>query len=169
MNEFQQIFTVFFAIFWGATASVQGRWKMFNYPLYRLIRPQVRNRLLLSHVLLNICPLVFFAWTMAVLKQYNCTEWTALGIIRIVIRSVLPASAVFGFYRLWVGIIEIHPQSYYRKGDNFSVNGTRISSTVEPTIKSLELHEELAKRSCCINITVALIYIVFGLLGPWCP
>lgn len=169
MNDLQQLFTVFFAIFWGATASVQGRWKMFNYPLCRLIRPQVKNRLLLSHGLLNLCPLAFFAWTMAVLNRYGDLEWTSIGVIRTVIRAVLPAFAVFGFYRLWMGIIEINPKRYYRKNDAQDPGQEKVSDKVEPTIDSLNIHLYLAKRWCWINISVATVYLLFAILGPWLP
>jgi hypothetical protein len=169
LNQYQQIFTVFFAIFWGTTASVQGRWKMFNYALCRWVRPQVRNRLILSHLLGNLCPLIFFAYAMGVLNRYDDIDWTVPGTMRIVIRSVPPAFAVFGFYRLWVGIMEIRPQWYYRQHDRCPTFGGIISHKIDPTMESLDLREDHARLWCWINIKWAMIYVLFALLGPWFP
>jgi hypothetical protein len=33
MNDAQQIFAVFYAIFWGGVFSVSARWKPFNFGL----------------------------------------------------------------------------------------------------------------------------------------
>src|SRR6266852_5259407 len=101
MTFTQQIFMVFYAIFWGTVASAQTRWKAFHWPLLFRCAP-ASWRLLLSFLFLSVMPIVFFVW--AVLRLANTG---AVLVIKETLLGVVPAIAIFGFYRLWLGIAEL--------------------------------------------------------------
>jgi len=164
MNVNQQIFMVFFAIVWGTTTSVHGRWNMYPFALYKDISPQTGKRLLLSLGLMTLAPLIFFGFVMVQLDQYKEVEWTFLGTSKVLIHSVLPAFAVFGFYRLWVAIVELFPESFYRK----KVEDQGIPLEIEPTLESLGLKDkEKVNKWGYMNFAIALIYIVVAFIASF--
>jgi hypothetical protein len=59
-DSLQNIFMVFFAILWGALATVQPRWRAFRWPLIFRV-PKVGYRLALAILLLNVAPIIYFA------------------------------------------------------------------------------------------------------------
>jgi hypothetical protein len=98
MNDLQTVFLVFYAIFWGYIAGVQPHWKASYFPLVCRI-PQARHRTGLAVIILNFLPLIFWyvMWALAGPQLHKITP--ALASVDYVIRGVLPAVAVFGFYR----------------------------------------------------------------------
>ncbi|MFN0135682.1 MAG: hypothetical protein ACKVS9_06130 [Phycisphaerae bacterium] len=109
LNPSQTVFMLFFAIFWGALANVQPRWKAFQFPLCRCVRPQVWRRCALAIVLLNLVPLGYFLFLMWVLSGVSeGTTWRHL------LLGIIPAFGVFGLYRFWLAAIEFSPQSFYK-------------------------------------------------------
>jgi hypothetical protein len=61
MNIPQQIFCVFYAIFWGAVFSVSARWKHFNFGLiFDKDVKQVTKRIGLSLIILTTLPIFYF-------------------------------------------------------------------------------------------------------------
>jgi hypothetical protein len=180
----QQIFMVFFAIFWGSVASVQGRWNMFPWSLCGLrcprrfasgtetrwkhfcrmfVRPDAWRRLLLSFAVLNTVPVVFFCVVFHLLAADRLTgdEFVAPCVaseignsetrqtcechtrsdgdahsVNQVLAGILPAFAIFGFYRLWVSIVQCRPTWFYREGRSRE-NSKRTDD--DPTIKSLRI------------------------------
>jgi len=160
MTITQGIFVVFFAIFWGAVFSVQGRWMMFQ-PLLQF--PHVRHRVVLSLFVVNVAPILFFAWTFFRLKDTVTTSpsawgcWETAGQIS---AGVLPAFAIFGFYRLWMGIVEFAPTFFYQtEGEQ-----TPTLKCIDPTIEKLHLDH-------CFkgwwNLLFAVIYFVVAIVGPY--
>ena len=118
MNEIQQVYILFFAIFWGAMASAQPRWKAFHWCYIQMIH--VKFRLALSMVVLNLFPILFFAGALWILRgpAQNASSWTAGTVARVVLLGVLPAFSTFGFYRLWFGLVELWPDLFYQKDDD---------------------------------------------------
>ena len=53
IEPLQQVFMLFYAIFWGAIANVQPRWKPFQWHLFFAV-PQARRRAIAALVLLNV-------------------------------------------------------------------------------------------------------------------
>lgn len=170
MTTTQQVFVVFFAIFWGGVFNVLARWKMFNWPL--LSYRQVKCRLALSTLMFNLLPLLTFAlffWLLsgtppsllAEKRWYVIMPWTIAG--------VLPAFAIFGFYRLWLGIVECCRETFYmhksphepdEKGPD-TTGPDRIDSKVEPSIESLALDSKWSRN----NLVVGVAYIAFALIS----
>lgn len=158
MTTTQSIFLVFFAIFWGVIASVQGRWKMFQWPLIN--HRHVRVRIFLSMLLANFAPIVFFLGVFFLLRNTPMTttsQWDWSQTCRQVLGGILPAFAVFGFYRLWLGIVEATPKWYYQSQADQPPN----LSGIEPTIEWLGIKRKYSPR----NILVALLYLVFAFGG----
>jgi len=160
MTTTQTIFVVFFAIFWGAIASVQGRWKMFHWTLIRY--PHVAARLGLSFALLNILPVLFFAWVLFVLRNTQTepiNQWSASQTLLQVLAGVVPAFAVFGFYRLWLALIEFWPTRFYQ----WERDQDDTTRRIEPSIDSLILLPQFAPW----NLLFALVYLVLAGGVPW--
>jgi hypothetical protein len=114
INETQTVFMVFYAIVWGAIANVQPRWKPFQWPLVFLDR-RVTFRVSLSVLILTILPFAFFGITLASLgdKHYHISQWSLSSALVVVVHAVVPAIANFGFYRLWLGFIELGHDYFY--------------------------------------------------------
>src|SRR5438270_8581356 len=136
MTTTQWIFVIFYAIFWGTVGNVQGRWKMFQWPLLHF--PHVVARLVLSMLLLNVCPIVFFAIAFFLLRHTPTnapSHWTFVATLRQTVAGVIPAFAIFGFYRIWLGIVELFPARFYQHDDerNESIKD------IEPSIETIHI------------------------------
>src|SRR5471030_1069716 len=107
LNTSQQVFMLFYAIFWGTIANAQPRWRAFHFPLVRKMR-HVKRRAILSFLLLNLCPLLLFVYVLWPLHGIAIDQNLIVGSLRL-LQSVVPAFAVFGLYRLWIGIVEKWP------------------------------------------------------------
>jgi hypothetical protein len=110
----QEVFCIFFAIFWGVIANVQPRWKAFQFPL--MFKPElnvVRRRVLLAILFLNVLPIVYFGVVL-----HFITSPEEANSIRLVLRGVLPAFGVFGWYRFWISMVEWKPDCFYKHDIN---------------------------------------------------
>jgi len=160
MTATQSIFILFYAIFWGFIASVQGRWKMFHWPLIKY--RHVANRLALSFFLLNILPVLFFAMAFFMLRNTPANEtsqWNWGETIKQVFTGVVPALAVFGFYRLWLAAVELWPTLFYQCKNQ---QGKAIKK-IEPTIEKLHINKKYGPW----NLLFALLYLLIATVTPW--
>lgn len=155
---------VFFAIFWGATFNAQVRWKSFQFPLFGIFK-KVTRRVILSFVILNVLPVLYFSSVLWITSDYHIR----IPIQDAIFLGVVPAFGIFGFYRLWLGIIELSPESYYY---SINVPGTRYKN-VEPLLgnwydenKKSDKVYFCDKKTGMLNTLWAVIYISFGLLIP---
>jgi hypothetical protein len=122
MNDAQTIFAVFYAIFWGGVFSVLSRWKPFNHGLiFNKDKKEIEHiskRIRLSLLILNILPLIYFVGIFYILglKGNLCKLQKDCGIdvSAMVLSDVIPAFAILGFYRLFIGIVEYNPTKYYK-------------------------------------------------------
>ena len=155
MNVTQTIFTVFFAIFWGTAWGALPRWKAFQWPLVFAVK-QVRHRLVLSILVLNVCPLAFFGLALWGLSgpNYDVICWNLCTVVKLILHGVVPAFATFGFYRLWLGIVELNPRLFYvRNRSELPQRYRQIRG--EPTIHSLRLPGVTGP----LNLLFAFVYI----------
>ena len=162
MNEVQQTFTVFFAIFWGAIFNVLPKWKPFPFPVLVDVS-QAKYRLVLSIVLLNIAPISFFGWTIYILSFIQITDWNATTIATLLASAVIPAFSNFGFYRVWVWFVEWKPSWFYRTNGIFQPN---IPVEAEPTVVSLGLDYATIK-TCSLHLVTAILYLAAAFISPW--
>lgn len=119
MNDAQTIFTVFYAIFWGAVFSVSSRWKPFNFGLiFDKEVKHVARRISLAKLILNILPIIYFVLIYYILglKGNLCSQqktyWVEFSAM--VLSGIIPGFGIFGFYRLYIGIVEFDPTKYYK-------------------------------------------------------
>lgn len=169
----QQVFMLFFAIIWGTVANVQPRWKAFQLPLFFRV-PVARNRVLLSVAVLNVLPLVFFGYALWALAEHLETPWARpfAAAAHLVVHGIIPAFAVFGFYRLWVGIVELWPTCFYAANideldpkyhhvePTFRTSATTPLRQGYPTI-------DLDPHTAWPNVFCAGLYIVAAGVAPW--
>jgi hypothetical protein len=160
------IFLVFYAITWGTMANVLWRWKPFQYPLICTI-PQVWNRIKLSLIMWNLIPIAYF---IGMLYALSAPGWMYSSgnepLWLIAMRGVVPAFAVFGFYRIWLGILELAPRRYYRQDTAEPTNPT-ISDKIEPTVETLWPPNGPLPGSGWANIFFGTIYVVVAVLAAF--
>jgi len=152
MTLSQQIFLVFYAIFWGYVTNAQPKWKAFHWPLLFRCAP-ASWRLLLSFFFLSVLPITFFTW--ALLRLTN--TGSALG-VKETLLGVVPAAAIFGFYRLWLGIAELGRNAFYRQDTSTCPT---IPAEIEPTVKSLHIDPAIGGWW---NVLYGLLYVVTGVV-----
>ena len=168
INIYQQVFLLFYAIFWGAVASVQPRWKAFQWPLVFKVS-YARHRVVLSLIVMNILPLIFFGYVLNTLSGVS-SHLYYISITSLIVRGVIPAFAILGFYRLWLGIVELFPNYYYAE-DTSKINEEKYHH-IEPTYRiSLDNRQQpfvdLGSDTGCCNILFAVIYLVIAGITPW--
>lgn len=160
MSTAQNVFVVFYAIFWGTQANVQGRWKMFNWPL--IVRhSRIRNRCLLSLAMMNLGQVLMFVVYFWLLDN---RDYPLLGI--------MAAFGIFGWYRFWLAIIEWWPERFYFPFDDL----TALPPTeVEPRFRrQSDCGKELpsCKQKCLVlgdwgrgNFLTGIVYLAIS-AGP---
>ena len=169
----QNVFIVFFAIFWGAVANVQPRWKAFQWPLIFKMG-EVFRRVALAVLVMNVLPVIYFAISLWVTHDRGPTTADSPGriIAVVVFQGVLPAFGIFAIYRLWLGIIELRPQWFYKRNAEDvpkpyrHVEPTyRISSEENKTngLPFVDLGEDAGWR----NIAAVLFYLFVAQGAPW--
>jgi hypothetical protein len=171
----QIVFMLFFAIFWGAVANVQPRWKAFQFPL--MFRRELRNvflRVVLAILLLNLLPIVYFGYILWATHGRGpmSADSTFLSITKTLIQGILPAFGIFGLYRAWLGIVELRPSWFYKsKPDDVPVKYRHVEPTYrldyqekrEPSEPVVDLGTDAGKG----NLFAAMIYLIVGCISPW--
>lgn len=167
----QQVFMLFFAIFWGAVANVQPRWKAFQWPLFFRHRP-AKCRVCLSLAVLNVLPLLLFGYVLWVLGECHGSDM-GWPILHLVGHGVIPAFALFGCYRLWLAIVEAYPETFYSS----KVGGGGVPkeySHIEPTYRNKPTNSKtqlpivhLGPNTWFPNAGAAVLYLVLGMVAPW--
>ena len=153
MTPTQQIFTVFFAIFWGAIANTQPKWKAFHYTFFCRIW-QTTCRLVLAFLVLNVLPILYYC---TLLSSLQTSEGQSVQWAYIALKGIVPAFAAFGFYRLFIAVLESFPLLFYRLDDG----GEYPKFDIEPTIKSLGLLTTLSRfKNAVLNLLFALVYVL---------
>lgn len=166
----QQVFMLFFAIIWGAVANVQPRWKAFQWPLVGHHRPAT-NRVLLSVVVLNILPLLLFAYVFWALKHHSAAT-PNYPVAHLVFHGILPAFALFGCYRFWLAIVEACPNTFYSSTavpEEYEHSEPTFRTRIEPRdphAKDLPV-VYLGATTARANLVAALFYVLIGLVAPW--
>ncbi len=172
LAENKTVFMLFYAIAWGIVANVQGRWKAFHWPAIHRV-PKARNRVLLSFLILNVLPFFFFGYALFALTKSGQTtsQRPLVAISELVIQSMLPALANFGFYRVWLGLIEWRPKVFYQ------TNAAHLPEEfrhVEPTIRTSITDKKsetpilyIGPHTAGPNLFWGMIYFLIALIAPW--
>lgn len=169
MNDTQTIFTVFYAIFWGHISGVLPRWKAFHFAFILKLK-QARNRLILSFLLLNIAPFLFFSGMYILLgyQKFCFNDFNLTNILSLFFYAIIPAFSNFGFYHLWIGIIEKNWEIFYvASEENLPYEAMKLSRSnqiIEPTRKDLSIKKDLWHMNIILGILYFFIASLPGLL-----
>ena len=167
-----QVFMLFYAIAWGFVSNVQGRWKAFQLPLVHRVR-RVLHRALLSFCCFNILPFCFFVYALAVFTHRGDLRSTSIigQAAELIVSAMLPSLAVFGFYRLWLGIIELIPTWFYHlDSKELLPEFQHVEPTVrlDPSAASTGLPViDIGPHTGVPNVVWAIVYIVMGGITVW--
>lgn len=152
-NAAQSVFTLFYAVTWGALANVWPRWQAFHWSLIGTSKQQALQRSILSLVLLNIVPLIFFIVVFLFLNQWRLegSWWSIFGDLLII---MLQPFVLYGFYMFWVSIVQRYSKTFYPDP---------LDKDLYPGIRRHDLSREFA----CRNLLAGLTYIMVPPL-VWC-
>lgn len=159
MTTSQQIFVVFFAIFWGTSANAWPKWKPFHWTFF-FYSKRVARRVVWSLAMLNIVPALFFGYTLVQLGRHPAQ--TAVGGLEIV-AGVVPAFAVFGIYRIWMAVIERWPAGFYYRDHSEQEKEKPDLKKVEPTFTELYLNP----KRWWVNLLFGAIYVVVAIAAAF--
>jgi len=173
MNDAQQIFAIFYAIFWGAVHSVLGRWKPFNFGLtFDKQVEHVANRISFAKLILNILPVIYFVLILYIvgLKDNLCTQQKncLFEFGTLILSGIIPAFGIFGFYRLYIGVVEYDPTKYYKYRHEIPRRYIDEYNDPEPNIRKLGIIQS-HKYSWWKNIFFGSAYIILAGLGSLAP
>jgi hypothetical protein len=141
----QSVFLVFYAIFWSGILNVQPRWKAFHWPLFCRKPDQARRRTLLSLLILSFFPIGFFVFAMWLLGSIeNFSGWRLSWEY---LRAAIVSFAIFGMYRIWLGIIECFPKYFYAPVDDIP----RKYQHVEPTYR-----QDIGCKPSCVFVDIGI-------------
>jgi hypothetical protein len=148
MNTAQTVFTVFYAVAWGALANVWPRWRAFDWALRNEPGEKACQRGILSLTFLNILPFIFFSSGLLLLNNWVLHGYWISIIIQIFLIA-LQSLTLFGFYRIWVSIVQcckntFYPEKSFGKGGRY--NGLRP--------------EDLDRKYARKNLLVGLVYLI---------
>lgn len=117
MNIAQQCFAILYAVFWAGVLGALSKWRAFDTGVGWTYRDEhARKRFRWSVFILNLIPLI---WLMTVLHMLSTETWQCWPLrIRfqqaiLLAFAVLPAFAIFGFYRFWLFIVVRDPEQFY--------------------------------------------------------
>lgn len=151
----QTIFALFYAIMWGSLANVWSRWRAFDWSLTAMPngRAQTYRRAFLSLGLLNILPIVFFICVWLCLKDWRLEE-SLLSIGCKLLVTMLQPLALFGFYWMWISIVQWCTKTFYP--------GNVSSSYRYKGLSDDDLNPTFACRNFCFGL--GYIVVPLGLL-----
>lgn len=164
MNNIQNMFLVFFAIFWGTMVAALPRWKPFQLPLFLRFGPATR-RVLWSILVFNIIPLIYVALMLKILAESCGNPSERLSVAQLVLRGVVPAFAAFGFYRLWLGVVEVVPDLFLAKEER-DVEQYKPPNDPIPA-EPYQGMFKLDRTNGVLNIIWAMFYIGVAAGVPW--
>ena len=161
MNTMQSIFLIFFAIFWGTVCAAWPKWKPFHWTFVFYSR-KVALRALWSFAFLNIAPL---AYIVLAYFRLSAVRSDSVITIRHLMMSIVPAFAIFGIYRIWIGIIELVPSLfYYRDRDEISNMGKTDLAGIDPTWAG---DIKLCPRWWWANVAFGVVYVTGSIMMLW--
>jgi hypothetical protein len=153
MTPLQELYGVFFAIFWGSVIGAQSKYKPFGW-LGSCRHDIPRN--VVSFLLLNLAPIFVFYFIFRTLRYepdlgFDCTGF---GAIFWLLFSVI--GTVISVYRFWLALIFSLPQYFYRCGIN------------DPCFAEDVYDRKIDHRNLSGgNLAYALIYVIVGVIATY--
>ncbi len=114
MDDAQTLFAVFFAILYTLMLGYAQNYNAWDtYDSWRGKR-QSQRRFLLALILLNIIPILNFAWILSALATVTVNfEWNAAYLL-VILLVVFLSFIVNGYYRVYVALLYRYPHAFYR-------------------------------------------------------
>jgi hypothetical protein len=117
------VFTIFYAIAWGALANALPRWKAFDTGRFWdedvARRRLVRRRFVTASLLLNVLSPCYFACWLAFFggrPGWELTEWGGRTFFAVLVAAMAAWTPPFGLYRIWASVVQKWPQCFYPVG-----------------------------------------------------
>ena len=147
LNAAQTLFALFYAITWGALTSVWPKWRAFDWALINEPGERACPRGILSLAFFNILPLIFFSGGLFFLNNW-VLQGGKISIGIQIILIALQSLTLFGFYRIWVSIVQcctntFYPEKPFGKGSRY-----------------IGLKPELDRKYACNNLRFGLVYLI---------
>jgi hypothetical protein len=136
MNPAQEIFTLFFALYFATVLGLTGRLEPFDTASMFMLRVRAWLRFFVSVVLIILLPVLYFVWIYHRLQIPSCIPITFWNMLALVALSL----CIFGFYRFSWGVLLI------KIGSQFLFYGAKLPQSLEERIKSHSAGEDTAKR-----------------------
>ena len=125
MNESQTIFSLFYAVIYGAMLTSLGGLRAFPWGLFiepKEKRKKLSTRLVLSIVIFNILPFLIFAWGVKILNDpifASLCTWNILA-------SALSSLSVFCPYRIYHFILSVNSSFLYDDDEWSEISKARM-------------------------------------------
>jgi len=171
VNETQVIFTLFFAISWRIVSNVLPRWKPFHFALcFRRDFWQPTRRFLTAVIMLDLLPWIVFVLVFHWLRGLTLLpdKWTCWNTFLLIPRAILPGLVPFGFYHLWISVIEWWPLAFYAQNQNQVPEPFRSCDgekrvMIEPDAATLRLGSAGAPKNFCFGF-INVCFCLFALI-----
>jgi hypothetical protein len=113
VNTAQELFTVFFAIFYGLMLSYAQQYNPFDtYDAWKR-KPSAIKRLLTALIILNLLPFLQFAIIFIILEHLQILfRVTIVSVLKIILISFVSLFG-FGYYRMFVAFLYRFPKVFY--------------------------------------------------------
>ena len=152
MNESQTIFSLFYAVLYGAMLTSLGSLRAFPWGLFvesQTKRKKLAMRLVVSICIFNILPFLVFAWGIKIL---NNSIFSSLCIWNI-LASAISSLSVFCPYRIYYFVLAVNPNFLYENDEWDKIRETR-------TFRESKIGHFLA---IVLYITPLIILSIYGI------
>jgi len=109
MNEFQTIFTFFFALYFAVSIQITGKMHPFDTASIFAKKPRALFRTIVSILILDIIPLGYFIFIFNRLRGFECNKIDLLSLLFLFFLSLTG----FGIYRLHYGMMLLQMKGKY--------------------------------------------------------
>jgi hypothetical protein len=158
------VFTVFYAIAWGALANALPRLKAFDTGRFFSDR-LARRRFFWSMLILNLAPVFNFAVWLAVFggrSAWDMRGWGSSAFWLIFFAAVAALFAPFGIYRIWVCVVQWWAECFYPIALDDCEWGKQF-----PNLRKSDLSADQARSNFIFGVLFLLISWLIGLTGPY--
>ncbi|MGA2308947.1 MAG: hypothetical protein ABSG57_05300 [Candidatus Bathyarchaeia archaeon] len=167
----REVFTLFFAIFYGTTVAQTGWLHPFStHEAWSFgVRSPAFKRLIVSVVLLNFLPLAYFSFLYVELGMVSVTTNVDLANLAEIFLIALLSLAPFGFSRIYAGVVVYGNACLYDPKEYRRIRKKRIYDFCEKEVKGkIIIDGERVQRTvfdnCCSHIISGLCFVLIPLL-----
>jgi hypothetical protein len=112
MNTLQTIFSLFYAVLYGAIFTISDRWRPFTFAGPN--NPEGRKRVISSLMLLVLFPVFYF-----ILCFFSLSYTCKVGFLKLLMTIYL-VSPLFAVYVLWAMLVSLKKDNFYSEQEQAS-------------------------------------------------